>query len=85
MSLPRSSSRASFKLSTLKYIVIPNGKEKLRLKELEANGLQQDTPDSELDSGISVNDNYYEPRGSNNLPGMLHYDTIDENQVNQGK
>ena len=72
MSLPRTSSRASFKLSTLKYIVMPNSKEKQRLKELEANGMQ-DTPDSELDSGISVNGNYDEPRQKNDPPEIFSF------------
>ena len=82
MSLPRTSSRASFKLSTLKYIVMPNSKEKQRLKELEANGMQ-DTPDSELDSGISVNGNYDEPRQKNDPPEI--YERIDELQSSEGK
>ena len=79
MSLPRSSSRASFKFSTLKYI-LPTSKEKQRLKEMDAN---PDTPDSELDSGISVNGNYDEPRQNNHPPEI--YERIDELQSNEGE
>jgi hypothetical protein len=81
MSLPRTSSRASFKLSTLKYI-LPSAREKQRLKELEANG-SHDTPDSELDSGISVNGNYDEPRHNNHPPEI--YEQIEELQSNEGQ
>ena len=77
--LPRSSSRASFKFSTLKYI-LPTSKEKQRLKEMDAN---PDTPDSELDSGISVNGNYDEPRQNNHPPEI--YERIDEIQNSEGK
>ena len=82
MSLPRTSSRASFKFSTLKYI-LPSSKEKQRLKELEANGGIHDTPDSELDSGISVNGNYDDPRQNNHPPEI--YERIDELQSNEGE
>ena len=43
----------------------------------------QDTPDSELDSGISVNGNYDEPRQKNDPPEI--YERIDELQSSEGK
>jgi hypothetical protein len=45
--------------------------------------LPQDTPDSELDSGISVNGNYDDPRLNNHPPEI--YEQIEEMQSNDGE
>jgi hypothetical protein len=75
MSLPRSGSgsrRASFKFSSLKYMMrkSPN-----KDSDLEDN--TSGTPDSELDSGISINGHYEDVRngGKNH---RLDYERIDE-------
>ena len=77
MSLPRSSSRrSSFKFSSLKYM-LPGSQKKI--KEHDNSDNNSGTPDSELDSGISINghyDNIDQLQRKNGL--RCDYDRIDE-------
>lgn len=84
MSLPRSSSgrRSSFKFSTLKHM-IPSYKKSIKECDKDSDN-SGGSPDSELDSGISINGHYDHIdhlRGKN----RLDYERIEEIKTMTGK
>lgn len=78
MSLPRTSSsrRSSFKFGSLKYNW-HNFVPKFEFKSNKDDDNNSGTPDSELDSGISINGHYEDIRSGKN-GSRLDYDRIDE-------
>ena len=84
MSLPRSShgsGRASFKFSSLKYMI---PKVKKSSKEIDQNSDNNSgSPDSELDSGISINGHY--DHIDNLRKNRLDYERIDEIKTMTGE